>query len=249
MAVSGLFGWANIRGLEAELLAPDEIYRGRGTLLTLRIVNRKRRLGSFLLRVEILKASLPVPLLAAGGEERISFTHTFMQRGLVRVADCAVVSPFPVNFFVRGVRADIATDVTVFPEPQSLQATGEAGRKGERGEFDTRRKGYEGEVARIADYSGAEPFRMIHWRLSARHDDLKVKEMTSLDAEPAVIDPELLPGDHLEVRLAGAAWLVNRLMRNNRPVGLKLSTGVIAPALSRSHRLRLLRELALYDQG
>jgi uncharacterized protein (DUF58 family) len=44
-----------------------------------------------------------------------------------------------------------------------------------------------------------------------------------------------------------AAHLINRLYRAGRPVGLKIADTLIPPAHSRPHRLRLLRELALYD--
>lgn len=109
-------------------------------------------------------------------------------------------------------------------------------------------KGYEGDVAKIIDYSGADPLKLVHWRLSAKHGKLKVKEMTADVQTPVIIDIDLLPGKNIDENLSRAVYLVNRLMRSNRPVGLKLRERKIAPAVSRAHRLRLLSELALYDK-
>ena len=54
MAVSGILGWHNIRGLKMWIELPDEIYAGLATLATVRLVNAKRFSPSFLLRIKIL---------------------------------------------------------------------------------------------------------------------------------------------------------------------------------------------------
>ncbi len=248
MAVSGLIGWANIQGLEVECSFPDEIYRGLQTLVTVRLRNGKAHLPSFLLRLHVCGEVVTFPLVPARTTETLSFVHTFGERGLRPVGACMVRSPFPVNFFVRGRGTNLDQEVVVFPTPRPGQAPSDADPERESGQARSQLRGYEGEVAKIGDYSGAEPLKMIHWRLSARHEQLKVKEMTAETAAPVVLDLARLPGATLEQRLSTAAFLVNTLMRNNRPVGMRRGDEVIAPALSRPHRLRLLRELALHGQ-
>jgi uncharacterized protein (DUF58 family) len=248
MAVTGLFGWANIRELEVECSLPDEVYCDLQTLVTVRVRNTKSYLPSFLLRLRIFDETVTVPLVRARATETVSFTHAFRRRGLRPFGPCTVSSPFPVNFFVRGRRGELDQTAVVFPSPRPAEALSAAAPERESGQTRTLRRGYEGEVEKIGDYSGAEPLKMIHWRLSARHEQFKVKEMSGTGALPVVIDVEQLPGANVEQRLSTAAYLVNALMRNNRPVGLKRGIDVIAPALSRPHRLRLLKELALYGQ-
>ena len=119
---------------------------------------------------------------------------------------------------------------------------------GKSGEFASSRKGYEGDVARIADYTGNEPMKLIHWRLSAKYEEFKVKEMSATFREPVMIDIAAMPGRDLEEHLSCAVFLINRLIRANRPVGLKLPGKKINPALSREHRLGLLAELAVYGK-
>jgi uncharacterized protein (DUF58 family) len=88
--------------------------------------------------------------------------------------------------------------------------------------------------------------KLIHWKISARQDQLKVKELSSLTASPLIIDPLRMPGTNLEERLGGACWLVKTLCRSGRSVGLQLDSGRIPPACSRQHQLRLLGALARY---
>ena len=88
---------------------------------------------------------------------------------------------------------------------------------------------------------------MIHWRLSARSQELKVKELAGTVREPVVIDLNTLPGDP-EERLSRGAWLVNKLIRDEGiPVGLRLGDKLLPPGDSRGHRLRLLAALGAYD--
>jgi uncharacterized protein (DUF58 family) len=248
MTLSGILGWQNIRGLDVRLDVPDEIYRNLDTLVTVRLTNRKR-LPSFLLTAKVCGATAAFHLLDRGGEERRAVVVKFPERGRMHIATAEICSPFPVNFFVRCTRLAIDRQVLVFPTPASCPVAGVADRASDSGALPTVAKGYEGEMTKIADYTGSEPLKLIHWRLSARHGALKVKELAATAQEPVVLDVETLAGRDMEGNLGCAAFLVNRLIRVNRPVGLRLRDRVIEPGTSRAHRLRLLAELAVYDQG
>jgi uncharacterized protein (DUF58 family) len=86
---------------------------------------------------------------------------------------------------------------------------------------------------------------MIHWKLSARGDDLLVKEFGRHAAPPLVIDLDTLAGNTLEERISQAAWLVRRWV-HQRPVGLCRGGRTIPPASGRVQGAVLLKELALY---
>ena len=64
-----------------------------------------------------------------------------------------------------------------------------------------------------------------------------------------IVEPELLPGRTLEERLSHGAYLINRLLKVGRPVGLKVGERTVAPGHTRQHRLQLLGELALYGKN
>ncbi|MBE0599494.1 MAG: DUF58 domain-containing protein, partial [Desulfuromonadales bacterium] len=109
-------------------------------------------------------------------------------------------------------------------------------------------RGYEGDVSRIGDYHG-EPLKLIHWKLSARLGELKVRELSGPTREPVLIDPSQLPGPGLEERLSCASYLVNRLQREGCPVGLRLGDSILPPEFGRAHRLRLLSALGRHGFG
>lgn len=247
MAVSGIYGRANLLHLELLLDVPDEIYDGVETMVTLRVRNGRRRLPAFLLKVVLQERSFSVRLLDPGSASAGAIPAVFRGRGAATIETAKVFSPFPVNFFVRCAPLPLDRSIVVFPAPRPCAPEGEGGRGRVQGEATDRGRGEEGDLRRIADYTGQEPLKRIHWKHSARQGALKVKEMSTVTSEPVILDLEHLPGIGLEEKLGSGVFLVNRLVRENRPVGLRLGKKFIPAGRSRGHRLRLLRELALHD--
>jgi len=227
---------------------PDEIYAGLATLATVRLMNAKRFSPSFLLRIKILGKTVTVDLLKRGANETNSFVQSFPERGRETIPFGEICSPFPINFFVRCRRTALNQKFLVFPAPLRCPASYGLDKALKNGDYHSSLKGYEGDVARIADYTGSEPMKLIHWRLSARYEEFKVKEMNATFREPVMIDIDSLPGRNLEENLSCAVYLINRLIGRDLPVGLKLRKKVINPAISREHRLKLLSELAVYGK-
>jgi uncharacterized protein (DUF58 family) len=249
MTVSGVLGWLNIRGLKMHVEMSDEIYCGVATLVTIRLANVKRFFPSFLLQLGIFDRITNVNLISGGGIEATSFVHTFTERGAMTLPSGTVCSPFPINFFIRCRRTTIDRHFLVFPAPINCGSPAIPDAPLKNGALPAASKGYEGDVSRIADYTGGEPLKLIHWRLSAKFEEFKVKELNSSSQEPVMLDLDTLPGKTVEESLSCAVFLVNRLIRGNRPVGLKLPGRVIAPAVSREHRMRLLAELAVHGKN
>jgi uncharacterized protein (DUF58 family) len=248
MAVSGVAGWRNIRNLSMRLDLPDEIYAGLPTLITVRLRNDKRLFPSFLLHSTLFGKTVTTFLLGREREETDSFIHTFTERGRHFSPRGEIRSPFPLNFFVRYRKISLGGDFPVFPSPFRCTGSADIENPVKKGDSSAVVKGIDGEFSRVADYTGKEPMKLIHWRLSAKFDELKVRELSATAGEPLVIDIDTLPGIDMEEKLSMACFLINRLMGQNRPVGLKLGETAIGPALSRRHRLNLLTELALYGK-
>jgi uncharacterized protein (DUF58 family) len=248
MTVSGILGWLNIRGLQMRVELPDEIYAGVATLATIRLVNAKRHTPSFLLCSKLLGNTVTTYLLKSGAGETRSFVHTFPERGRLTIPSAEICSPFPINFFVRCRRAAPGLEFPVFPAPLGCAGGIHLDSALRYGDSPSFRKGNDGELSRIADYTGNEPMKLIHWRLSAKFEEFKVKEMSAASGEPVMLDIDSLPGRDLEEKLSHACFVINRLIGANRPVGLRLRDRVIGPALSREHRLNLLTEMAIYGK-
>ena len=245
MAVSGLIGRYNLAHLELEVTVPDEIYAGVETLASIRLHNRKR-FPAFLVTVEVGAAAVLFPVLAGRQSARKPLSLIIAQRGRQPVPPSTFRSRFPVNFFIRSFSAQESGEVTVFPAPRSCRELLPDSHGKQTGIHAAARRGGDGDIERIAHYSGREPMKMIHWKLSARQGDLLVKELADTTSEPLVLDLRELPGENLEQQLGCATWLVGQCLRNNRPIGLKLSHIMIPPSDGRRHRRHLLTELALY---
>lgn len=246
MTVSGILGWLNIRYLGGAIRLPEEIYDGQETYVTLQLENRKRWLPSFLLRCEVGGGSVDFYFIERRGAETGTVSMTFAGRGRKELGLVAVSSPFPINFFIRSTTLPLDAHCVVFPRPHPCGMPGAPADARNRGAARSSGRGYEGEMETIAEYTGVEPLKLVHWRLSARHENLKVKQLTSLADVPLMLDIAQIPGHNIDEMLSCAAWIVNRSIRANRPVGLIAGTKVIGPGTSRSHRLKLLTELALH---
>jgi len=246
MAVSGLLGRYNLAGLSVEVLPPAELYAGVETLATVCLNNRKRFPGC-LISVVVDDRAVLFPLVPGKSTARLHLPLLFPARGRHELPPLAIRSPFPVSFFVRSfpIASPPESALLVFPAPKPCRAPGEGTPRSHGGARAMPRRGSDGDIERISDYRG-EPLKMIHWKLTARQGDLMVKELADTASDPLLLDLRHLPGAGIEERLRCACWLVLDCLRRQRPVGLLLPKGRIAPATGVRHRRQLLKELALY---
>jgi uncharacterized protein (DUF58 family) len=245
MAVSGMFGLQNLQKLEISIKFPDEIYCDIPAQLTIRLSSQRSILPHYLLTLHVAGSEAAFPILRPKTGKEQKALVTFTSRGAGTVAKAAVTSPFPVNFFVRSNRFTLNASYLVFPKPKPLPPGWHAGDPKETGNISRMQKGSSGETESIDYYTEKEPLKQIHWKLSARHEDLLVKEMTKETGKPVIIDPDQLPGE-VEERLGHATFLINSLMLEGRAVGLKIGEKNILPGISRGHRLKMLGELACH---
>ncbi|MDD2559011.1 MAG: DUF58 domain-containing protein [Desulfuromonadaceae bacterium] len=251
MAISGLLGHWNLKNIQVTLEPPDEIYAGLETLMRVRLYNPHRLLPIFLLDVYFdAQASRTghLSLLKKGQREPVSVPVTFSARGEQQCQLLTISSSFPINFFVRRRVLELSQSVIVFPRPLLCRPLAITNQMQSAGALASQTKGMDGDISHIGNYQGTEPLKMIHWKLSARHDSLKTKELSNLQHPPVQIDLLTLPGAGLEQQLRCAAFLINDLTQRNQPVGLKMGEVTLSPALGLGHKLRLLKELAIYAQ-
>jgi len=244
MSVTGVSGMLNIKELHISLVPPEELHATQPTLFSLHIANRKKWLPSFLLDISCADAAVLCPFLPRASSCTLQIPLLFEKRGIAAIRQVRVSSAFPVNFFIRSWLLPVNCEVLVFPKqiPSAATVAAVAGERRDHGTLP--RRGFEGEVERIVEYTGREPLKLIHWRLSARGEEFKVKEFGEPSAEPLLIDPERLPGG-LEERVSRAAWLVWKYAEK-RPVGLAAGKELILPQQGKRQKQKLLAWLAIY---
>lgn len=245
MAVSGIFGLRNLQKLDLAVKFPDEIYSDIPAQLTIQLSSKRTILPHYLLALHVQGAETDVPILKPKDRIEKQLLVTFKNRGHGTITKAAVTSPFPVNFFVRSNFFRLKAAYLVFPKPLPLPGGLTHENLTETGTTSQSRKGCSGETESIGTYTEAEPLKQIHWKLSARHDELLVKEMSAEAGKPVIIDLDALQGG-LEARLCHATHIINSLMAAGVAVGLKIGDKNIPPGVSRSHRLKMLGELAVH---
>ena len=246
MAVTGYAGMLNLQGVTPELIPPPELFAGSAASFRLRLHNRKQRFPSFLIRVTCAGGEVVLlPVVAPGSVADVPLQLTFDRRGRADLGTVRVSSPFPVNFFTRFWNFRLESGIIIYPRLIPAPRAGGQDTTRQAGLTPRRERGLDGELERIAAYTGREPLRAIHWKLSARGEGLLVKEFGCLAAPPLLIDPGELAGGSLEERISRAAWLVRRNVQE-RPVGLRLGGAIVPPGSGRAHGMLLLKELALH---
>lgn len=249
MSVTGLAGMYNIKKILPDLHPPEEIFADIPAPFTLSIQNSKKYLPSFLIHVECLdNNSLIFPVVHKNSIIKSNVMLTFKQRGEIPLGIINISSPYPVGFFSRFWSYEIKGSVTVFPHPIPCNLGYFAENSPAIGAGLCKNRGLSGELERIYPYTGSEPLRMIHWKHSARSQELMVKGFGTTVATPLIIDFASLPGEGVEDRLSQATWLVRRFVRE-RPVALQLDGHIYQSGVGKQHGLMLLKELALYGKN
>lgn len=247
MSVTGYAGMTNLRKLSVEIEPPPELFAGTAAPFTIRVRNRKRRVPSFLLAINctgMADAGVRIPMVDRDGEAAATAYLVFPLRGMAQIEEVRLTSPFPVGFFFRHIGYRVSRQVLVFPRLTPCPASATSSGRGKTGDRIIPARGMDGELERISPYSGREPLKMIHWKISARSNELMVKEFGAISSEPLIIDLNELPPSDLEGRISCAAWLVRRWVES-RPVGLRIGDKTAAAGAGSRHGRRLLAELAL----
>lgn len=247
MAISGFFGKRNLSRLEIDIKFPREIYAERTFPLRIELKNNKSFLPVFLLKVRVDAHEAVFDFVNRKNGAVKYLNISFAQRGPHEFKEVHICSVFPFNFFVRCKQLKKTFRLTVFPEPRKFDILSPV-EKVERlkGEKPADRAGYDADISSIRKYIHGDPLKYIDWKATAKTDELRTRELSSLSHQPVVIDFEKIFAKNTEEKISGVTYVVLQLLRKNTPVGLKISNKLYKPATSISHKIAILNELALY---
>ncbi len=229
--------------------SPDEIYAHIEFPLTVTVVNNRSFLPAFLIRVTVNGQTILFPYTERRGASSQHITFTLEDRGFRDINDVFIASVFPFNFFIRYKLLDRKNRLLVFPRPVKCADWGSLDKEHRfRGEQTIDTRGFDADILSIRDYVEGDPMKYINWKASARSGTLKTKELASLAIQPPVIDFDGFTVGHLEHKISCLTYIIMNFIRKNIPVGLKIAGSYHQPAVSRGHKLRMLKELALYGK-
>jgi uncharacterized protein (DUF58 family) len=196
LALSGILGHRNLRGVGLRLVAPDEVWAGRSVSVRAELVNRRRRMPAFLLALgggtgypEGTVLEIP-----PGLHGEVSLTLTFPARGVRPWPAYAVTSEFPFGLIRRGGLVQPPGACLVYPAPLAVPWE-LSGRVEHEGELLARRvPGHGGDYRGLRDYAPGDSISRVRWKSWLRLRRLHTKEFDAEGAPPVLYSFDAVPG-------------------------------------------------------
>lgn len=247
MGISGFFGKRNLSKIDIDIEFPQEIYANKEFPLKIRLKNNRGFLPVFLMRVKIDQYETLFPFIDKKRDSVKYINISFKKRGKYEIKNIHICSVFPFNFFIRCRRLNKPFEFIIFPEPKRCELMSSFERERlSKGERHTDKAGFESEILSIREYIHGDPFKYINWKATAKTGELKTKELSSLAFQPIVIDFEKSAIRSIEEKISCITYTILQLLKKNIPVGLKMGDKFYKPDISNSHKISILKELALY---
>jgi len=250
MLISGIFGRRNLDELSVELEIPQEIFAQTDTLIGIRLANKRKFMPAFLISVLVADRWTLFPFIDSASEEKQFCRLRFVRRGQHLITGVCISSVFPFNFFSRYRKIEQNLKLVVLPRPERCETMRLHDRQTRlKGEASALSLGYDADIVSIRDYVLGDPLKYISWKSTAKTGVLKTKELSSLELQQVMIDFDKMEGRDMEHKISCVTYLILKFIRSNIPVGLVIDGEKLSPAVSASHKTRLLRKLALYGQN
>ncbi len=173
LLVSGVASRDNVRRLEVELEAPEEIFANRAFAVSFTLKSRSRFLPRWFLLFSVARSGQPllIPFLPRRGRSVGKIELLLPTRGRHSYPFAHVSSLFPFGFFTKGVRYPVSLEMMVFPE---IFPAAEAPPQGSspQGEDTSRRSGWGHDLHALRVFRRGDDPRGIHWKQTARTGQL-----------------------------------------------------------------------------
>ena len=173
LLLSGVTSRENVRGLEAELETPGEVFANRPFSLGFTLRSRALVFPRWFLLFTLSRSAQPllIPYLPRRGKSAGQLDMMIGTRGHHRFPYVHVSSLFPFGFFRKGVRYRVDFEVLVFPE--LFPAGGSHPQESEQmGDETSRRGGWGHDLHSLRRFRRGDDPRGIHWKQTARTGEL-----------------------------------------------------------------------------
>ncbi|MEN9232289.1 MAG: DUF58 domain-containing protein, partial [Thermostichus sp. DG02_5_bins_236] len=235
--ISGMLSDATLKDLDVSRQLPSRIFAGQPVLVGLTLTNRKRRLPSFSLqvseRIEGLKREdWPASyILRADAQSSVNtfYRHIFPQRGVWQLQGFEIASSFPFELFRKAVEIADPQPVIVFPQPVPVQGLRVLDFLSGGSQLRPQ-PGQEGDYLSLRQYRPQDDIRSIHWKISAKRDQLITRELERPRSQAITLcfenrwhpqgeKPET-HREHLERAVERCAGILSLLIQEGHPVAL-----------------------------
>ena len=240
MGISGFFGRQNIYGLNIFLESPDEVFANKEFPLKIIIENKRKFLPAFLINVNVNGKEVLFPFIKEKNSASVLLPFKFYERGINKIDNISISSVFPFNFFIRFNYLNIAFEKIVFPEPININNILIIDdKKKKTGENSIDKKGFTGDLISIREYRERDSIKFIHWKSSAKVDNLMVKEISDEADNIFSLDFNKINIPNIEKKISYITYLILTLTRKGKKLYLKIDEKII------KNRFEMLKTLAL----
>ncbi|OYU97938.1 MAG: DUF58 domain-containing protein, partial [Verrucomicrobiales bacterium VVV1] len=154
-------------------------------------------------------------------ETRLDWSFAPARRGRMRVELAGVGSLFPLGLLKKYVGTELRADVVVWPAAIEYRRLAIAGARRAGGVEQRARAGGGGDLLALRRYADGDSHRLIHWKASARTQQLLVRQFTAESSQGYAVwvrtDAGLWPrAEQFEVLVSFAATLVEDLFRGGQ---------------------------------
>jgi uncharacterized protein (DUF58 family) len=203
--ISGILSRIVLTGVELKLELPEHIFAEHPIVAVVELVNEKRVLPSFSLRVlgermnkksfaQILTQPIYFPYIPRHASARQRVELVFPRRGIYREDAFAIRTKFPFGFLEKTRRVDSPLEVIVYPHVEPTEEFFEI-LPLLSGEMVSSYRGRGNELHSIREYVPTDGARFVDWKASAKTGALKVREFAREDERRLmlVLDPYVGP--------------------------------------------------------
>jgi len=259
--VSGVLSEASLRQVRVTRRLPQRAQVGRPHLVEIEVFNDKKRMPSYAIEIEDLRAGQPADKrcfflkVAPGSSQVAAYRRTPGRRGLDRYVAFRVATRFPFGFFEKSREIELEGDLVIYPAvdpvrlPHSLDGQAREG-------VEVARRGTGDEILGLRPMREGDDPRDIYWKRSAgptgpvvreRAREVRSQVKLGLDNVHPGETPESYEVDRFERKVREVASLAVAHLRRGDTVRIQAASGTSTAASPASGADAALRFLALIE--
>jgi len=245
-------GWASLRGLAFVGSEVPDAYAGIPFREKLLLTSSARAFNTFGLAIENAENEPEsIPFLETGSRGSCRVERLYRRRGRYQGEPVGVATRFPFGFFRVSRKLAAPRDILVYPRIRPIDSAllnashgGLVPRAQRRGQGD--------EFFRLREYVPGDHIHHIHWKTSAKLDDMMIRELGEDEEErfclgfapvftPFTNDEDTSEFEHL---VSAAASLATHLAKSGVRFRFLAGDLELPPSRSREHTRQILTYLA-----
>lgn len=256
LLLSGLLSWMNFKGVRWRMLLTPHLRVGEVAAIRVELWNTNTLLPIYSLcfHVTATQSGLTRTLyqqerLDPGDRTHLSWLLEPPARGVDTIAITHLESLFPFGFLRKHIWGGIRHDVVIWPRRVDYAFTPPAGHHRHQQGNMVLKPGSGTELINLRDYRHGDPMRLVHWKASARMQQLMVRDMSEENQEAYLIFLETpasvwSDAEQFETLCSVAASLAEDLYRRDQLWGTAINDQPVLLIKRLSDLHRFLEQIA-----